>query len=183
MMTGFERYSKKTRRVTFLEEMEQVSARARVARPDRAPRPESGQRLAAGGGGADAAPLLSAAVVQPVRTRGGRGAIRLGGDAAFVGIDLERYWKKSISRVTVTHALFGAEDSLRAPSRITTLDQSSGLLKSLGTTTREDHRARPDESHDLHRQTLPRSSTLPGPSAALSLARRRTLPGTPAVPG
>jgi hypothetical protein len=51
---------------------------------------QGGEWAASGGGGADAADLLFAAVVQPVRPRSGRSAVRFGGDAAVCGIDLGR---------------------------------------------------------------------------------------------
>jgi hypothetical protein len=51
---------------------------------------KGGEWAASGGGGADAADLLFAAVVQPVRPRSGRSAVRFGGDAAVCGIDLGR---------------------------------------------------------------------------------------------
>ncbi len=87
MMTGFEQYTKKTRRAIFLEEMEQVVPWRswRVVRAGRAALSQAGERAAAGGSGAHAADLLSAAVVQPVGPGGGRGAVRLGGDAAVRG--------------------------------------------------------------------------------------------------
>src|ERR1035438_4507196 len=54
-------------------------------RADRALLPEGRQRAPASGGGADAAHLLFAAMVQPVGPGGGRGAVRLGGDAQLRG--------------------------------------------------------------------------------------------------
>jgi hypothetical protein len=51
---------------------------------------QGGEWAASGGSGADAADLLFAAVVQPVRPRGGRSAVRFGGMRQFVGIDLGR---------------------------------------------------------------------------------------------
>src|ERR1019366_1681924 len=54
-------------------------------RADRALLPEGRQRAPASGCGADAAHLLFAAMVQPVGPGGGRGAVRLGGDAQLRG--------------------------------------------------------------------------------------------------
>ncbi len=58
MMTGFERYTKKTRRAQFLEEMGQVVPWAKLC-----------------------ALLFFSAVVQPVGPSGGGGTVRLSGDA------------------------------------------------------------------------------------------------------
>ena len=85
MMTGFERYTKKTKRALFLEEMEQVVPWGALGALIEPHYPKAGRRTAAGGGGADAADLFSAAVVQPVGPGGGRGAVRLGGAAAVRG--------------------------------------------------------------------------------------------------
>src|ERR1035437_8623829 len=133
MANGFERYTKKTRRTLFLEEMEQVvpwaelcgliepvyakvgngrppvgaermlriyflqqwfnlsdpdrasGAVGRVVWADRAGVCQGGQRSASGGSGADAADLLFAAVVQPIRPGSGRSAVRFCGDAAVCG--------------------------------------------------------------------------------------------------
>src|ERR1017187_5385328 len=60
-------------------------AREQARRAERALLPEGGQRAPARGGGADAADLLFAAMVQPVGPGGGRGAVRLGGDAQLCG--------------------------------------------------------------------------------------------------
>src|SRR5438132_6438282 len=87
MMTGFEQYTRKTRRAIFLEEMEQVVP-WRVVRAGRAALFQAWEGAAAGGSRAHAADLLFAAVVQPVGPGGGRGAVRLGGMRQFVGIDL-----------------------------------------------------------------------------------------------
>src|ERR1019366_1140991 len=54
-------------------------------RADRALLPEGRQRAPASGCGADAAHLLFAAMFQPVGPGGGRGAVRLGGDAQLRG--------------------------------------------------------------------------------------------------
>ena len=85
MMTGFERYSKKTRRAEFLEEMEQVVPWRKLCGLIEPVYPKAGNWATSGGGGADAADLFSAAVVQPVGPGGGRGAVRLGGDAQLRG--------------------------------------------------------------------------------------------------
>ena len=82
MMNGFERYSKKTRRTLFLEEMEQVVPWAELCALIEPVYPKAGlpvaggQRAAAGGGGADAADLFFAAVVQSIGPGGGGGAVR-----------------------------------------------------------------------------------------------------------
>ena len=84
LANGFERCMKKTRRPLFLEEMEQVVPWAECV-GGRAAICHSGEGAASGGGGADAADLFFAAVVPPVRPRGGRSAVRFGGDAAVCG--------------------------------------------------------------------------------------------------
>ena len=84
MMTGFEQYTRKTRRAIFLEEMEQVvpwgELCALVAphypQPGKGRRPVGVERML---------DLLFAAVVQPVGPGGGRGTVRLRGDAAVRG--------------------------------------------------------------------------------------------------
>ncbi len=75
MQSGFERYTKKTRRAAFLEEMEQVVPWAELCALIEPVYPQAGERAAAGGGGADAADLFFAAVVQLVGPGGGRGAV------------------------------------------------------------------------------------------------------------
>ena len=85
MMNGFERYTKKTRRALFLDEMEQVVPWGKLCGLIEPLLPQGRQRAPAGGGGADAAHLLFAAMVQPVGPGGGRGAVRLGGDAQLCG--------------------------------------------------------------------------------------------------
>ena len=62
-MNGFERYTKKTRREVFLEEMEQVVPWREAVRANRTPLSEAGEWAPAGGSGADAADLFSATVV------------------------------------------------------------------------------------------------------------------------
>ena len=63
MMSGFERYGKKTRRALFLEEMEQVVPWRKLCCLIEPYYPKSGKGTTAGRGGADAAHLLPAAVV------------------------------------------------------------------------------------------------------------------------
>jgi hypothetical protein len=58
---------------------------ARAVRAGGAILSEAWERVATRGSGAHAADLLFAAVVQPVGPGGGRGAVRLGGDAAVRG--------------------------------------------------------------------------------------------------
>src|SRR5262249_26173335 len=84
LMTGFEHYGKKTRRAIFLDEMEQVPWRE-VCGLGEPHYPNPGNGGPAGGGGADAADLFPAAVVQPVGLVSGGGAVRRGGDAARGG--------------------------------------------------------------------------------------------------
>src|SRR5204862_4461996 len=64
MMTGFEQYTRKTRRAIFLEEMEQVGAVGRVVRAGGAALSPAWEGAAAGGSRAHAADLLFAAVVK-----------------------------------------------------------------------------------------------------------------------
>src|SRR5438477_8944086 len=85
MMTGFEQYTRKTRRAIFLEEMEQVVPWGELCALVAPHYPQPGKGAAAGGSRAHAADLLFAAVVQPVGPGGGRDAVRLGGDAAVRG--------------------------------------------------------------------------------------------------
>ena len=74
MMTGFERYTKKTRRAMFLEEMEQVVPWAKLwaliephyPKPGNGRRPKELEQMLR---------IISAAVVQPGRSGGGRGAV------------------------------------------------------------------------------------------------------------
>src|SRR6516165_9475734 len=54
-----------------------------AVRADRAVLSQAGQWPPAGGGGTHVAPLFSAAMVQPVGSGGGGGALRFAGDAAF----------------------------------------------------------------------------------------------------
>jgi len=85
MMTGFEQYTRKTRRAIFLEEMEQVVPWRKLCALVEPHYPKPGKGAAAGGSGAHAADLLFAAVVQPVGPSGRRGAVRFGGDATVLG--------------------------------------------------------------------------------------------------
>ena len=85
MMTGFERYTQEDQACIVSGRDGAGGAVAQVVRADRAALSESRQRAAAGGSGADAADLFFAAVVQPVGPGSGRGAVRLGGDAAVRG--------------------------------------------------------------------------------------------------
>src|SRR2546428_10485483 len=85
MMTGFEQYTRKTRRAIFLEVDGAGGAVGRVVRAGRAALSPAWEGAAAGGSRAHAADLLFAAVVQPVGPGGGRGAVRLGGGATVVG--------------------------------------------------------------------------------------------------
>ncbi len=75
MMTGFERYTKKTRRAMFLEKMERVVPWQKLSRLIEPHYPKPGNGPAAERTGTDAADLFSAAVVQPVGPSGGRGAL------------------------------------------------------------------------------------------------------------
>jgi hypothetical protein len=83
MMTGFERYTKKTRRAIFLEEMEQVVPWAELCAliEPHYPKAGNGRRPKE----LEQADLLFAAVVQSRRPGSGRGAVRLGDIAAVCG--------------------------------------------------------------------------------------------------
>jgi len=83
MMTGFEQYTRKTRRAIFLELEQVVPWREMCA--GGAALSQSGERSAAGRNRANAADLLFAAVVQPLGPSGRVGAVRLRGDAAVRG--------------------------------------------------------------------------------------------------
>ena len=85
MVTGFERYTKKTRRAMFLEEMEQVVPWGKIVCADRAALSPAGQGATAERTGEDAADLFSAAVVQSGGPGGGRGFVRLVDPAAVRG--------------------------------------------------------------------------------------------------
>ena len=75
MTTGFERYTKKTRRMQFLEEMEQVVPWRELTALIEPHYPKAGQWASASGCGAHATDLLSATVVQPLGPGGGRGLV------------------------------------------------------------------------------------------------------------
>src|SRR5205809_1568803 len=81
MMTGFEQYTSKTPASHISGGDGAGGAVGRVVRAGGAALSPAWERAAAGGSGAHAADLLFAAVVQPVGPGGGRGAVRLGGDA------------------------------------------------------------------------------------------------------
>src|SRR5690348_6409609 len=80
---GLERYAKTTRRAAFLAEMEGVVPWSALCAADRAILSEAGQWPPAGRGGADAAHLFLAAVVQSVGPGGRGGALRFVGNAAL----------------------------------------------------------------------------------------------------
>ena len=75
MATGFERYSKKTRRAEFLEEMEQVVPWEKLCALIEPHYPKAGNGRPPIGCGTDAANVFSAAMVQPVRPGGGRSTV------------------------------------------------------------------------------------------------------------
>src|ERR1017187_4309287 len=108
IMTGFEQYTKKTRRAQFLEEMEQAGGTALS---------QAGQRSAAGGSGTDAADLFSARVVQPVGSGGGRGPVRLGGAARVRGHGLARPARARRDNGVQVRALAGRAPPGRADAR------------------------------------------------------------------
>src|SRR5215472_17314 len=85
MMTGFERYTKKTRRANVFGRDGAGGAVGEVVRLDRAPLSQSGQRASAQRTGEDAADLFSAAVVQLGGPGSGRGVVRLGDVAPVCG--------------------------------------------------------------------------------------------------
>src|SRR5271167_5073160 len=85
MMNGIERYSKKTRRALFLEEMEQVVPWGKLCSLIEPYYPKAGNGRPAVGVDRMLAALLFAAVVQPVGSGGGRSVVRLGGAAAVCG--------------------------------------------------------------------------------------------------
>jgi hypothetical protein len=71
MMSGFERYTKKTCRAIFLEEMEQMVSWRELCALVEPHYPKPGERAAAGGGRTNAADCFSAAVVQSGGPSGG----------------------------------------------------------------------------------------------------------------
>ena len=85
MMTGFERYTRKTRRAIFLEEMEQVVPWRELCGLVSPHYPKPGNGRPAVGVERMLRIYFFAAVVQPVGPGGGRGAVRLRGDAAVRG--------------------------------------------------------------------------------------------------
>src|SRR5437667_8520083 len=85
MMTGFEQYTSKTPASHISGGDGAGGAVGRVVRAGGAALSPAWEGAAAGGSRAHAADLLFAAVVQPVGPGGGRGAVRLGGDAAVRG--------------------------------------------------------------------------------------------------
>src|SRR2546427_12377211 len=85
MMTGFEQYTRKTRRAHISGGDGAGGAVGRVVRAGGAALSPAWEGAAAGGRRAHAAGLLFAAVVQPVGPGGGIGAVRLGGDGAEPG--------------------------------------------------------------------------------------------------
>ena len=85
MMNGFERYSKKTRRAAFLEEMEQVVPWAELCALIEPVYPKAGNGRQPVGVERMLRIYFFAAVVQPVGPGGGGGAVRFGGDAPVCG--------------------------------------------------------------------------------------------------
>src|SRR5438034_10148181 len=85
MMTGFEQYTSKTPASHISGGDGAGGAVGRVVRAGGAALSPAWEGAAAGGSTAHAADLLFAAVVQPVGPGGGRGAVRLRGDAAGRG--------------------------------------------------------------------------------------------------
>ena len=88
MMTGFEQYTRKTRRAIFLEEMEQVVPWRELCALVAPHYPKPGNGRPAVGVERNAADLLFAAVVQPVGPGGRGGAVRIAALRQFVGADL-----------------------------------------------------------------------------------------------
>jgi hypothetical protein len=83
--TGFEKYTKTTRRAQFLAEMDRVVPwRGLCARIERV-YPKPGNGSAADRRGAHAADVLPSALVQFVRSRRGRGVVRLPNPAGLRG--------------------------------------------------------------------------------------------------
>ena len=85
MMTGFEQYTRKTRRAIFLEEMEPVVPWRELCRLAEPHTPKPGNGRPPVGVERMLRIYFFAAVVPPVGSGGRRGAVRLGGDAAVRG--------------------------------------------------------------------------------------------------
>jgi hypothetical protein len=83
--TGFEKFGKTTGRATFLAEMEQVVPWRLLCALIEPVYPKPGNGRPPGGAGADAADLLSAALVQSLGPGAGRGPLRVGLDAKLRG--------------------------------------------------------------------------------------------------
>src|SRR5260370_41041864 len=85
MMTGFERYTKKTRRAAFLEEMDQVVPWAKLCAliEPHYPKPGNGRRPV--GLERMLRIYFVQSVVQPVGPGGGRDSVRFGDIAAVCG--------------------------------------------------------------------------------------------------
>jgi hypothetical protein len=82
----FEQYRKPTRRERFLDEMNRVVPWTDLVAAIEPVYPKAeGPRASAGGRRTDAAPPLSAAVVQPIRSGRGGGPVRLARHAAVRG--------------------------------------------------------------------------------------------------
>jgi transposase, IS5 family len=81
--TGFEKYGRKSKREQFLEGMGQVIPWNGVRRVDRTTLSQGREWAAAGGVVDHAASVLFAAVVQPVGSEGGRGAVGIARAAAL----------------------------------------------------------------------------------------------------
>src|SRR5438034_7469332 len=102
MMTGFEQYTRKTRR-DISRGNGAGGAVGRVVRAGGAALSQAWEGAAAGGSRAHAADLLFAAVVQPVGPGGGRGAVRLGGDAA---VRDRKSTRLNSSHTVISYAVF-----------------------------------------------------------------------------
>ena len=85
MMTGFEQYTRKTRRAIFLEEMEQVVPWRELCALVEPHYPKTGNGRPPVGVERMLRIYLFAAVVQPIGPGGRRVPVRLDGDAAVRG--------------------------------------------------------------------------------------------------
>src|SRR5215471_4572763 len=83
--TGFEKYTKTTRRAQFLAEMNRVVPWRELCARIEPVYPKPGNRAAADRRGAHAADVLPSALVQSVRSRRGRGVVRLPDHAGLRG--------------------------------------------------------------------------------------------------